>query len=173
MSAFTIACPSSVCASLRVNTVEPWMRLMHARPAKQWRGPRDEGRKIHGQIKTPKKWSGPAISQVQVVALNGVVVFRGAGRFCCVHCFGSRAMLPHLVPQRIRFRRVRTPVDETSIGQFVALFGACRTISWHSLAQFLDVVVAVHPAPLPLSVAVQGEAIGILCQVECKTLRRT
>ena len=48
-------------------------------------------------------------------------------------------MLHHLVPERIPLQKprktcffeVKTSVDETSLGQFVALYGACRTISWY------------------------------------------
>ena len=44
-------------------------------------------------------------------------------------------MLHHLVPARIPYKSrekhvfsVKTSVDETSFGQFVALYGACRTV---------------------------------------------
>ena len=39
---------------------------------------------------------------VQGIALNGAFFFfLGTGRFCCVHRFGSGAILQHLVPERI------------------------------------------------------------------------
>ena len=57
------------------------------------------------------------------------VALNGAG------CAGSAAMLHHLVPARIptkaeknMFFGVKTSVRETSLGQSVALNGACRTI---------------------------------------------
>ena len=43
----------------------------------------------------------------QGVALGGAFFLRGTGRFFCVHVFGSGAMLPHLVPERIPLRKLR------------------------------------------------------------------
>ena len=67
------------------------------------------------------------------------------GRFFCVNGAGSVAMLQHLVPERIPIRKlrenmffgVRTAVDETSLGQFVAVYGACRTISWYKWTHYV------------------------------------
>ena len=74
------------------------------------------------------------------------------GRFCCVNGAGSVAMLHHLVPERIPFQKpknmyfgVETSVDETSLGQFVALYRACRTIKWHKLAHYFTQQPAFEP----------------------------
>ena len=57
------------------------------------------------------------------------VALNGAG------CAGSVALLHYLVPARIPYKsrekhvfEVKTSVGETSLGQGVALNGACRTI---------------------------------------------
>ena len=47
------------------------------------------------------------MTDIQGVALNGAVIFRGTGRFCCVHVSGYGAMLQHLVPERIPLRNLR------------------------------------------------------------------
>ena len=73
--------------------------------------------------------------QIQGVALYGALFFfskklavsvalNGAG------CAGSVALLHHLVPERTPLQKPSKTksVDERSLGQFVALYGACRSI---------------------------------------------
>ena len=78
----------------------------------------------------------PSPTKIQGVALIGAFFFfQKDGRFCCVKWCCFVVLLHHLVPARIPYKsrenmfyEVKTSVGETSLGQGVALYGACRTI---------------------------------------------